>query len=280
MKPREKVLRTGASAIVVLFSSVALIFMVMLFGVGGHNTCYDKNIQPINLGMPDISGNNNVNNIISGNTDIECSVIKNNLSDNIISNKPVPEENVSKNNDVPVAELAADFCIDTEPGVMVIDYVIPETLPLCITEDYLNENINITVYSYGGYNPDEQSLNMLSIYQPKTELGGVVSIVWVNAGTIICDNPSYSCYGCEIIKYEASFVLDEPIQIDSNHLPEVYSEGADCMWLCDGCGPSDDLNKWVFIGVVSSWEGCCEPDQKFKLILAQKSCFLGGPNSK
>ncbi|MHA1914498.1 MAG: hypothetical protein ACW990_00955 [Promethearchaeota archaeon] len=238
--------------------------MVIFIGVGLINNYSENGIQIPNTGMPIISESYVLRDSDSGNSIREESSLEIELS-------------VSKNSDVLEAELAADFCVDTEPGVMLINYEIPEVLPLCIDEAFLDSNINITVWSYGGYTPDELSMNALAIYQPKTGKGGCVEIDWIPGNNFVCTNPAWICYGCEVEEWIADFVLVDPIQIDSNHLPDVITIGADWDTICDGV-PSDDLDKWVHLGFVSSWEGCEREDQKFKLILAHKSCFSENPH--
>ena len=174
-------------------------------------------------------------------------------------------EIIPENPIVSIAEGANDYWIDTVPGVMFVNYNIPEVLPLCLSEEYINANFDITVVSYGGYHPDDAGVNEMYICQPKTEMGGIVMIDW-DETSFICQDPEKPCYGCEVYKYEAVFTLpDGPIQLDSNHLPTIIADGADCEWWCDGT-PSPNLNKWVCVSVVTSWEGCHEIDQKFTLI--------------
>ncbi len=170
---------------------------------------------------------------------------------------------------VPGAEGCFDVCHDTEAGIMYVDYDIPEVFPLCITEEYIDANFGLKVWSFGGYHPDDMGMNMMTIYQPKTGLGGAVAITWTDCGTVL------GPLGCETVLYVASFdLVDGPIQIDSNHLPQpVCVEGCDCPFVLD-CPPSPNLNKWVYVTIITSWEGCHDIDQKFKLILAHlnESC--------
>ncbi|MHA2039062.1 MAG: hypothetical protein ACW972_07725 [Promethearchaeota archaeon] len=245
MKPKQISIFTAITLTTVVFT-----VMVILLGVGLCNKYSENGDQVPNIGMPFISESNILGNYDSGNS---------------ITEEISLDPSVSKNNDVLGAEIASEFCIDTEPGVMFVDYQIPDTLPLCITEDWLDSNLNITVWSYGGYTPDDTRMNSLAIYQPKTKLGGCVEIEWIDLGPRGPD--------CVYLGYAADFVLVDPIQIDSNHLPDVtFTGNADWNWLCDGI-PSPDLDKWVFMSIISSWEGCQRDDQKFKLILAHKSYF-------
>ena len=267
MKPRELLLSILTA---ITLTTIVFFVMVIFLGVGQSNSFSENGSQLPNMGMPTAAGTNILGNDVSGND---------------ISESISLENSVSKNNDVPEAELAADWCIDTVPGLMTVKYVIPDELPLCITEEYLDSNLKIIVKTYGGYHPEDGGINALSIWQPKTGLGGLVGIDWINKGPIPYDSdpncPQLETIGdCELDVFWADFVLLEPIQVDSNHLPEVLVYGdADWTTLCDGT-PSDNLDKWVFMSFVSSWEGCEEYDQKFKLILAHKNYFSKAPTSK
>jgi len=262
MKPRERLLKIFSS---IVLMTVVFVLVVTFIGGGYNSNFSENNAQLPGMGAPVISDPSIIGNDVTGNDISEESYMEIELS-------------VSENSNVLVAEIAADFCIDTEPGALVVIYDIPDTLPLAITEEYLDSNFGITVYSYGGYHPEDGGVNALSIYQPKTGLGGIVRIEWIYVGSFICDDPAMICYGSSIDVYVADFVLDGVIELDSNHLPNVFTYGADWTTLCDGT-PSDNLNKWVFIGFVSSWEGCDEYDQKFKLILAHKNYFSENPTS-
>ena len=56
---------------------------------------------------------------------------------------------------VPGAENAFGYNHDVEAGWMEVWYNIPSQFPICITEDYIDQYFDITVYSYGGYHPDD-----------------------------------------------------------------------------------------------------------------------------
>lgn len=262
MKPQERLLKIITS---IVLTTIVFILVVTFIGVGYLNNFSENGAQLPNMGAPVISDPSMLGNDDTGNDISEESYVEIELS-------------VSKNSGVLVAEIAADFCIDTDPGAMVVLYDLPETLPLCITEDYLDSNFGITILSYGGYHPEDGGINAMTIYQPKTGKGGIVCIDWVYVGSFVCDNPDLICYGCLVDVWEADFILPDPIQIDSNHLPMVATAGADWTTLCDGV-PSDNLNKFVMLGIISSWEGCDEYDQKFKLILAHKNYFSEIPTS-
>ncbi|MHA2392600.1 MAG: hypothetical protein ACXAEX_11710 [Promethearchaeota archaeon] len=98
------------------------------------------------------------------------------------------------------------------------------------------------------------------LYQPKSDLGGLIGITWDEG---IADIPFST------MKYTASFDImgGGPIILESNHLPDVNTIGADYPFILEA-EPTPDLGKWVHVGVYSSWEGCPDANQKFKLILA------------
>jgi len=120
MKPRQISILTAITLTTIVFT-----VMVLFLGVGLSNNYSENGSQLPNMGMPFISESNFLGNYESGNSITGENSLENKFS-------------VSKNIDVLEAEIAADFCIDTEPGVMVVNYEIPEVLPLCITEEYLD----------------------------------------------------------------------------------------------------------------------------------------------
>ena len=246
MKPRHRLLKILNLTVL---TSVVIVLVVIMLGVGFKSSS-EQNYQTSGIGSPIIADPNLIG--------YNCS-----------------EENLFENKGLPIAECASDYCIDTAKGVMAVTYNIPDCLPLCISEDYLNDNFAIDVFSYGGYEPDLNNLGCMSIYQPKTQMGGFVGITWTSEPWT-CNNPDAPCYGCDGVIYHAHFNLADPIQIDSNHLPTVFTSGADWSFLVDGV-PSCDLDKFVNIGLCTGWEGCPREDQKFQLILAQNVIFWRPP---
>jgi hypothetical protein len=162
---------------------------------------------------------------------------------------------------VPGAQIAFDINHDVKAGWMEIQYDIPFELPICLTEEYVDQNFQITVWSYGGYHPDDLANNYMALYQPKTGKGGLIEITWDNG---------MAAEGCATMIYSASFdiVGGSDIIFDSNHLPSVITNGADQDFIVEA-EPTMNLDKWVDISVFSSWAGCRDPNQEFKLILAQ-----------
>ncbi|MBY9014883.1 MAG: hypothetical protein KGD68_04255 [Candidatus Lokiarchaeota archaeon] len=255
MKPREILLKILASTVL---TSVIIVLVVMMLGVGFSNNSSENDYQIPGMGAPII---------------FDPSVLGNDISEESFLERDL---SILKNEEVLVAELTADYSIDTESGFMIVNYDIPDVLPLCITEYYLDSNFAITTMTYGGYVPD--GFGYLGINQPKTGKGGLVAIEWVYVGSFVCENPDLVCYGCLVDIFSADFILPDPIQIDSNHIPDVFSYGADWYTMIDD-PVSCDLDKWVNLAILSSWKGCDDPDQKFQLILAHLIYFLEFPIS-
>lgn len=174
---------------------------------------------------------------------------------------------------VPGAERALGIRHDVAPGWIKVDYNIPYELPITLTEDYIDENFDITVWSYGGYTPDDLGINYMVVYQPKTRKGGLIDITWSDPTPL---NP------CCAVEYSASFDIHEAdyILLESNHLPDVINEDPDYTFVLEEVEPTPNLCKWVDIAVFSSWEGCPRPNQKFKLILAHYHYVLRTPQSQ
>jgi hypothetical protein len=188
-------------------------------------------------------------------------VIGNNLSNDY--EMDLYEINLLEISDVPVAEKFSELGVDTESGT--VDIVLNvETLPLCLTDNNVNDYITLTAESYGGYEPTG---GLMTVKQDKADW-------WGYQGLIDVDWKKTGCTPCGIIEWTATLDVVGVISLDSNHLPVVT--GGD---LEDGWRPSDPLDKMVDICVSTNWEGCPWPDQKFKIILAQKSFFRSPPTS-
>lgn len=174
------------------------------------------------------------------------------------------EECVREHQLVPGAEVAFEIRHDVAAGWVNIDYNIPYEFPICITEEYVDLNFDITVWSYGGYTPDILGINYMVLYQPKTGKGGILDITW---------DDGVQKFPCSAMEYSASFDIigGEPIVLESNHLPDIINDDPDFTFLLEA-EPTPDLCKWVHVGVFSSWEGCPDANQKFKLILAHYHC--------
>lgn len=220
----------------ILITFVASIIIVIALGIGGFDMHSSREFE-------------------SYNDRLSIDMSKN-LTPTIINY----EEGFIEHRIVPGAELAFDLCHDVEAGWMEVTYDIPYEFPISITEEYVDQYFDITVRSYGGYHPDDFGGSYLALYQPKTGKGGLIEVTW-DEGMI--DMPFST------MKYTASFDIigENPIILESNHLPDVYTTGAEYPFILEA-EPTPDLGKWVHVGVFSSWEGCHEVNQKFKLILA------------
>jgi hypothetical protein len=65
--------------------------------------------------------------------------------------------------------------LDVEAGFVKLcdDSVLPSSLPVCITQDWLDQ-WSLTICVYGGYEPVSGAV---TLYQDKTDLGGLISIL-------------------------------------------------------------------------------------------------------
>ena len=180
---------------------------------------------------------------------------ENSISDVKVSIDITSEAAISGTSDGSVAYKGLFGPFDVEAGsIDIVSAVLPDPevdeLPICITQDYL-DNYGMIVAVKGGYTPVSGAIH---IFQNKYCLQGVVEIVWTEVETICCTTT-----------WEASLVLtDGNICLESNQLPTVGDD------FCIS-GP-DDLDKDVWMLVCSTWSGCDQPDQIFKIILAHKVC--------
>ncbi|MFX1314475.1 MAG: hypothetical protein ACFE9T_01305 [Promethearchaeota archaeon] len=148
-------------------------------------------------------------------------------------------------------------CMDTVKGeIKIYDYNLPEVLPLCLTQEFL-DNYYLTVAVTGGYDPIGGTI---TLYQ-KGEWKGDIDIVWTYLG----HEPCYTDY------WQANFVLtDGPIELDSNQWPDgaypLFPE------YCTIPG------KEVCVVYESLWQGCIEQKQQFELIqIHQYDCIKISP---
>ena len=151
--------------------------------------------------------------------------------------------------DVSVPEGGYLGCFDTEPGTLeVIEEVLPvDPLPLCIDDAYL-ANYHVIVRSIGGYSPKSAKI-FLNQMKGDDCWEGVINADWTYTTV-----PGCPC----AVDYTFTFSVDEPICLDSNHLPEGFDQTV-------------TLDKWVEAWYCSLWEGCHEVSQEFTVILAHKA---------
>jgi hypothetical protein len=144
----------------------------------------------------------------------------------------------------------------TEQGYIAVDYYnIPEVLPLCIDNDYLQEWY-VDVLVYGGYNPWESG-GYIDVWQ-KGAYKGTINIVWTWIGKGEC---------CAYDYWRATFYLDEKICLESNQYPDVAPW--DISW---PDGQQTIPGKCVTFEIMTYWTGCVpgeEPSQDFTIIQSQ-----------
>ena len=142
--------------------------------------------------------------------------------------------------DVLVAESCTVEGLDVEAGsISLYDANFPNTLPVCITNDTLAEYY-VSILTYGGYVPID---GQITLTQCKTGKGGVIDITWTRQPWLRL--------------WKAEFSVAEPIVLDSNHMPNVCIPG------CEVIDGPDNLGKWVWGSVCTTWTGCEELYQQF-----------------
>jgi len=235
----------AVTGILIIFS--VLIFVILILGVCGIVNASSGTLQ-VSSGVPLIPENQNFEN-----------------SENEVFENDILDEIQSGTDDVLVLECGIDFGIDVEAGwIEIVDYNVPtsgEELPLVIDQLEVDE-WSITVHVWGGYTPED---GKIFVFQNKECLQGIIDIEWTQL---------LGYYGGPM-RYEASFVVDSNIYLDSNHYPEILPTGFPA-WVLD-CPPVENLDKFVTFVICTDWEGCPKPDQAFKVILAHKVMF---PESK
>ena len=152
---------------------------------------------------------------------------------------------------------------DTQQGYIQIiqSNVVFDTLPLCITNEFLDE-WEIVVEVFGGYEPVK---TFIPVYQKGVHVG----TIWTTAEELDWETPC-----CAYSYYLFTFFVEESICLDSNQYPPV----------CDGFGiyeatehpeecvpiPYDTIpGKEVWGYLHSEWTGCGCVDQHFVIILLE-----------
>ncbi|MHA1927778.1 MAG: hypothetical protein ACTSV2_04255 [Candidatus Thorarchaeota archaeon] len=143
---------------------------------------------------------------------------------------------------------SGEWVFDTEPGsITVLDYYIPEVMPLCLTQaEYDTWYVDLLVI--GGY---ELVCGSIDVYQ-KGELVGSIYLDW------------YSEHGeqCCMDYYYITFFGDD-ICLESNQYPEVYAP-------FELAAPFETIpDKEAIFDLDTCWCGCCEPDQHFPITPTQ-----------
>jgi hypothetical protein len=166
---------------------------------------------------------------------------------------------------VSVPEKSVFGPFDTDPGEMeIIDQYLPvDPLPLKITDDYLDD-FWVAVGTYGGYSWISGYIKVMQAKSDERIWDNIVGYIEITATEI--ESPHGWTY------YNLTFSVDgnHPIILDSNHPPD--SPLGD-FWVK---GP-EYLDKWVWLKVCTTWEGCPLPEQQFMVILLQIIIFPESP---
>ena len=143
---------------------------------------------------------------------------------------------------------SGEWVFDTEAGsITVLDYYIPEIMPLCLTQEELG-TWYVDLLVVGGY---DLICGSADVYQ-KGKLVGTIYLDW------------YSEHGeqCCMEYWYVTFRGDD-ICLDSNQYPEVNAP-------FDFCAPFDTIpGKEVTFDLNTCWAGCGEPDQHFTITPTQ-----------
>ena len=237
-------------AVMVLFCGV---WVITAYGVNGN-----QSVSTVIPFVPEMSSS-------------EKSILEDQISEDMDSDLKVYDLNPSEalvmtgTGDVLVTERCDIGFMDVDPGYLAVcDYNLPDTLPICITNEFLAE-FYITVCSYGGYTP----LNgWVRLFQLKTDgmYEGEIDITWTRMDDAVCP-----LTGCIVAVYEASFSVPDgtSIMLESNHPPATICGDSDLCFIPEWA--PDTLGKEVFVVIQSDWTGCNGPDQKFRVIPAHKS---------
>jgi hypothetical protein len=142
---------------------------------------------------------------------------------------------------------------DTVPGTLtIIDENLPApnaALPLCINNDWLSQYY-IVVESIGGYTPECGVILLNQLKQDNQCFEGVIDATF----TAMEVQDSCPC----AVDYKVTFTTENPICLDSNHLPVGFDQ-------------QRTLGKWVDVSYCTTWKGCHLDSQKFTVILAHKA---------
>ena len=171
-----------------------------------------------------------------------------------------------------------DFVMESESGcwgplstdvgsIEVVDYNIPDVLPLCLNNEYLRQWY-VDVLVYGGYNPWESG-GYIDVWQ-KGEYKGTIDIMWTYLAKGEC---------CAYDYWRATFYVVEDNCLESNQYPDVDP------WRINYPADQDTIpGKCVYFDIMTYWTGCVpgeEPSQDFTIIQSQSfytfsksKCFI------
>jgi len=143
---------------------------------------------------------------------------------------------------------SGEWVFDTEAGyIEVLDWYIPEVMPLCLTQEELN-TWYVDLLVVGGY---ELICGSIDVYQ-KGEHVGIIYVDWYS-------EPGDQC----CMEYYYITFFGDDICLESNQYPEVYAP-------FDLAAPFETIpGKEVTFDLNTCWCGCCEPDQHFPITPTQ-----------
>jgi hypothetical protein len=144
---------------------------------------------------------------------------------------------------------SGEWVFDTEKGsIEVLDFYIPEVMPLCLTQEELDMWF-VDLMVVGGY---ELICGYIDVYQ-KGDYVGTIYLDW---------NVAHDDILCCVDYYHVTF-HGGPICLDSNQYPDVCAP-------FDLCAPYDTIpGKEVTFDLYSCWTGCDDPDQNFAITPTQ-----------
>ena len=149
---------------------------------------------------------------------------------------------------------SGEWVFDTVPGsIEIVDWYIPEIMPLCLTQEELDMWF-VDLVVIGGY---ELVCGYIDVYQK----GAYVGTIYVDWNVVHDD------VLCCVDYYYISF-YGGPICLDSNQYPDVCAP-------FDLCAPFDTIpGKEVTFDLYSCWTGCSEPNQNFAITPTQSLSTL------
>ena len=155
----------------------------------------------------------------------------------------------ARETDFVLGSKSGEWVFDTEKGsIEVLDFYIPEIMPLCLTEEELNRWY-VDLLVVGGY---ELICGYIDVFQ-KGAYVGTIYLDW----TVTHDDVL-----CCVDYYHVSF-YGGPICLDSNQYPDVCAP-------FELCAPFDTIpGKEVTFDLSTCWTGCENPDQNFAITPTQ-----------
>ncbi|MFX0206493.1 MAG: hypothetical protein ACFFDT_10950 [Candidatus Hodarchaeota archaeon] len=157
---------------------------------------------------------------------------------------------------LPIPEGTETHCLDTEIGSIEFYWDIVEPLPLCITDENVDDYFHLYARVVGLYMPTDY-FQVVCVYQDKMGWMGAMWLDWY----WYAYQPCYADYWFADFSVLEGWRSDN-IELASNHKPYVIN-GYPIDY-----EPGECLDKWVHLYLASSWTGCDQPEQEFVVISA------------